>query len=157
MSHLIFKQIDLVREWTIDVSESIHQEVVGVKLNGFNNTIHWQIGHILTMTEYFLYEIPDQQNYLQDHYLALFGSQTNPDDWKGEIPTVNLLILKLKEQLKRIRKIPTSKLSQILEIPIHRFKTFGDCAAFSVLHEALHIGKIEDMERIILHDQLEKN
>ena len=151
MSNLIFNQIELAREWTIEVSESIDQEIISVKPKGFNNTIHWQIGHILTSTEYFLYGIPDQINHLPSNYAELFGSNTSPDDWKGEIPTVNRLVLQLKEQLIRIKEIPASKLNQALVKPIHRFETFGDCAAFSIIHEALHIGKIEEMERVILH------
>ncbi len=151
MSDLIFKQIKLARDWTIEVSESIGQEIVSVKPKGFNNTIHWQIGHILTMTEHFLYEIPDNINHLPKEYLVLFGSNTSPNDWKGDIPSVDILVLQLKEQLIRIKEIPVSKFNQALVKPIHRFETFGDCAAFSVLHEVLHIGKIEEMERTIVH------
>lgn len=154
MSHLIFKQIELAREWTIEVTEAIPEEIVSVKPEGFNNTIHWHIGHILTSTEYFMYEIPDHISHLPDHYIELFGSGTRPDDWKGDIPTVDLLVLQLKDQLKRMKQIPVSKLDQPLERPIHRFETFGDCAAFSVIHEALHIGKIEEIERVIKYSNI---
>lgn len=151
MNKLIFKQIELAREWTIEVSESLEHEIIGVKPKGFNNTIHWQIGHILTSTEYFMYEISDNISHLPKNYLALFGTGTTPDDWEGDIPTVDKLIVQLKEQLIRMKEIPVSKLNQALVKPIHRFETFGDCAAFSVIHEALHIGKIEEMERTIVH------
>jgi hypothetical protein len=151
MSELIFKQIELAREWTIEVSESIQQDIVSVKPIGFNNTIHWQVGHILTMTEYFIYTIPDQINHLPDNYMELFGSNTSPDDWKEYIPTVDILVIQLREQLMRIKEIPASKFNQALKKPIHRFATFGDSAVFSVIHEALHIGKIEEMERVIVH------
>lgn len=151
MYMLIFNQIELAREWTIEVAESIQQEIVDVKPKGFNNTIHWQIGHILTMTEYFLYGIPDNIDHLPKNYLSFFGSNTSPDHWREDTPAVDVLVLQLKEQLIRMREIPVSKLNQTLKKPIHRFKTFGDCAAFSVLHEALHIGKIEEMERTIIH------
>lgn len=151
MNKLIFKQIELAREWTIEVSEAIDQEISSVKPKGFNNTIHWQIGHILTSTEYFMYEISDNISHLPKKYLALFGSGTTPDDWEGDTPTIDTLVEQLKEQLIRMKEIPVSKLNQALEKPVHRFKTFGDCAAFSVIHEALHIGKIEEMERAIVH------
>lgn len=150
MHKLIINQFELARGWTINVSESISKEIVNLKLPAFNNTIHWQIGHILTTTEYFLFDIPNNENHLPANYWELFGSGSKPDDRQGDMPSVDQLIIQLKEQLVRMRKIDSTLYDQPLAKPIHRFETLADCAAFSVLHEVLHVGKMEEMERVII-------
>jgi len=155
-NEIIFNQIELARGWTIDVSESISHGVVNVKPNGFKNTIHWQIGHILTSTEYFLFDLVNDENHLPENYTELFGSGTKPDDWEGDVPTIEQLVAQLKAQLVRMRKISAPQLTKKLVKPMHGFETLADCAAFSVLHEVLHVGKIEEMERVIVNSR-EKN
>lgn len=151
MSEIVLKQFEMARGWTIEVSESITREVADVKPRGFNNTIHWQIGHILTASEYFLIELPSEVNHLPPNYRELFGADTKPDDWQGKVPAVDQLVTQLKEQLVRMRQISPDQFNQNLANPRHGFKTLGDSAAFSVLHEGLHVGKIEEMKRVIVH------
>lgn len=152
-NEMIFNQIELARSWTIEVAESISHEVVNVKPNGFKNTIHWQIGHILASTEYFLFELANDKNHLPENYTELFGSGTKPDDWEGDVPTIEQLVAQLKAQLVRMRGILAPQLTEKLVKPMHGFKTLADCAAFSVLHEVLHVGKIEEMERVIVNSR----
>lgn len=149
MKHFVFKQFEIARGWSLELSESVSKEILTLKPDGFNNSILWQIGHIVTSTEYFFFEIPDNMNHLPAKYYELFGSGTNPNHWDVDIPTVEELIAQMKEQLVRIQQIPAIRLNETLHTPIHGFQTIGDCASFSVLHEALHIGKIEEMERVL--------
>ncbi|CAH0346632.1 DinB family protein [Bacillus sp. CECT 9360] len=149
MTELVFKQFELARGWCIEVAESVPEEIVHVQPAGFNNTIQWHIGHILTVTEYFMLDISKKMSYLPANYSELFVPGTKPAEWKGDVPTANELITQLKDQLVRLQQIPAGHLNELLEKPLFGFETYGECAGFALLHEALHIGKMKEMKRVI--------
>ncbi|MUK90356.1 DinB family protein [Ornithinibacillus sp. L9] len=149
MSEIIFKQFEQVRGWTIEVAKSVPEDIVHTRPKGFRNNILWQVGHILSSTEYFLFDLPYKLNHLPVDYLELFGTGTTPDNWNGREPIITQLITDLEKQLDYIKQISNTQLNETLTEPKHGFQTVEDCAGFSVLHEALHIGKIEEMKRII--------
>lgn len=88
-------------------------------------------------------------NNLPDNYVALFETGTKPADWNGDIPDVNTLIAQLKDQLQRLKQIPPRQLQERIEKPFFGLETFGELAGFVNVHEAIHIGKIEEMKRVI--------
>ncbi|SDK46567.1 DinB family protein [Sediminibacillus albus] len=149
MSDILFKQFEQVRSWTIEVIKSIPEDIVHITPRGFSNNILWQIGHILSSTEYFLFELPEKNNHLPDNYVELFGTGTSPEQWKQRVPTVAQLITDLERQSDHIKQMSNNQMNQTIAKPKHGFQTVEDCASFSVLHEALHIGKIEEMKRIL--------
>lgn len=151
MSNIIVKQFEQVRGWTIEVAGSVTEDIVLITPKGFHNNILWQIGHILSSTEYFLFDLSHQTNHLPPEYISLFGSGTNPNQWEGNIPVVEQLITDLRVQSDHFSDISDSQFNQRLPATMHGFQTVEDCAAFSVLHEALHIGKIEEMQRMLTH------
>ena len=51
MSELLFKQFELTRGSFLKTIEGITAEQASVQPEGFNNNIHWHIGHVLTVTE----------------------------------------------------------------------------------------------------------
>lgn len=51
MDKLVFKQFKVAKDFFIRNVEAISTEVASVQPDGFNNTIHWHIGHVLTFTE----------------------------------------------------------------------------------------------------------
>lgn len=54
-SQLIKKQFAVTRKNILSLLEGVSPEVLDVVPEGFNNNIHWQIGHILTAGELFLF------------------------------------------------------------------------------------------------------
>ncbi|MFD2043740.1 DinB family protein [Ornithinibacillus salinisoli] len=153
MSEIFFKQFEQVRSWTIEVATSMPEDIVHIKPRGFRNNILWQMGHILSSTEYFLFDLPYKQNHLPVNYLELFNTGTSPDQWNERVPILAQLITDLERQSNHIRQISNAKLNQTLENPMHGFQTLEDCASFAILHEALHVGKIEEMKRMLTYSE----
>ncbi|WP_242220492.1 DinB family protein [Bacillus cereus group sp. BfR-BA-01380] len=151
MNNLVFKQFGMTRSYFIKNVESLSKEIVNVQPNGFNNTIHWHIGHVLTVAEQFMLGFPHKTTHLPANYIELFGNGTKPADWKGDVPTVEKLIIELKDQLVRLQQIPAERLNEKLEKPFMVLETFGELAGLTLMHEANHLGQIQAMKRIIEH------
>ncbi|GHI01321.1 DinB family protein [Neobacillus kokaensis] len=149
MSELLFKSYETARSFFLKTVEAMDESILHVQPEGFNNSIHWHVGHVLTVAEQFMFGFPKKSTNLPANYLELFGNGSNPADWKGEVPSVTELTSQLKEQIKRIKEIPAESFSQKLSQPFLGQETFGELASFAVFHEALHLGKIQEMKRVI--------
>ncbi len=145
MSKYLTKQLGLTRNALLGEIEKLDAAVIDVQPNGFNNTIHWHIGHVLTVTEMFLFGYPEKSQHIPESYKGIFGPGSKPADWSGEVPAVAELTKQLTEQLKRAKQIPAEQFEQQLEKPFLGQNTFGGLAAMSAFHEANHIGQIHAM------------
>ncbi|MED3562851.1 DinB family protein [Bacillus xiapuensis] len=151
MNELVFKQFEITREYFMKNIRSVSKEQTVVQPDGFNNTIHWHTGHVLTVTEQTMFGFPHATNHLPTNYIKLFGNGTKPADWTGNVPTMDELILQLKEQLPRIKQISAEQLNNTLDTPFLGCKTFGELACVTLMHESVHLGQIQAMKRIIEH------
>ncbi|MDF9839774.1 MULTISPECIES: DinB family protein [unclassified Paenibacillus] len=115
----------------------------------FNNNLHWQIGHVLIMTEQLIFGLTNQQLALPVHYNKFFGSGTRPADWKEAAPDWDLLVIQLKEQPDRIQERFQNK----HEMPVKENFLKAECTEeviiSSVLHEVNHIGNISAMLKLL--------
>ncbi|MFF2855800.1 MULTISPECIES: DinB family protein [unclassified Peribacillus] len=154
MNQLVFKQFEMTREYFIKNVESVSIEQTDVQPDGFNNTIHWQTGHVLTITEQTMFNYPHVTTHLPTNYIELFGNGTKPADWTGNIPAMDQLVIQLKDQLTRLKQISTEQLEQDLDTPFLGCKTVGELACLTLMHEATHMGQIQAMKRIIEHESV---
>lgn len=149
MSELIFKSFEIARDRFVKALDGLDESLVDVQPDGFNNTIHWQAGHVLTVAEQFMFGFPKKSANLPANYMEFFGSGTKPADWKEGVPSVQELSEQLKEQIKRIKEIPAERFNERLKSPFLGLETFGEVANFGVFHEALHLGQIQAIKRVI--------
>lgn len=145
MSNYLIKQFEMTRNGLLGDIKKLDANVLDIQPNGFNNTIHWHIGHILTVTEQFLFGFPKQTQHLPENYMPLFTNGTKPADWSGNVPTVETLTSQLTEQLERIKQIPVEQFEQKLEKPFLGQHTVGELATLGAFHEANHVGQIHAM------------
>ncbi|KAB2329722.1 DinB family protein [Cytobacillus depressus] len=149
MSELVFKHFEFARRYFLKNVDALDESILDIQPEGFNNTLHWHIGHVLTVAEQFMFGFPNKSNHLPANYVELFGDGTKPADWQGEVPSVSELSEQLKEQLKRIKEIPAENLNERLAKPFLGQETFGELANFALFHESLHLGQIQAMKRVI--------
>jgi DinB superfamily len=153
MSELLFKNIEVTRNYFLKNIEALDESIIDVQPEGFNNTIHWHIGHVLTVTEQFIFGYPKKSANLPANYMEFFAKDTKPADWQGEVPSLNELSAQLKDQQKRMKEVPAESLKVKLQKPLLGLETFGEVANFSLFHETLHLGQIQAMKRVILAAQ----
>lgn len=61
MSELLFKHFEVTRNFLLKNIDALDEAIVDVQPEGFNNTIHWHIGHVLTVAEQFMFGFPKNQ------------------------------------------------------------------------------------------------
>ncbi|SOC05783.1 DinB family protein [Ureibacillus xyleni] len=149
-SNLIKRQFAVTRKSIVSILEGVTPEVFESIPEGFNNNIHWQLGHILSAGELFLF---NGQKNLPDNFNENFASGTKPADWTNDVPSVEEILEKLQEQLQRINEISDESLQVQLEKPFIGNKTVGELAAFGAFHEAMHLGQIQILKRLIQSKQ----
>jgi uncharacterized damage-inducible protein DinB len=149
LSELLFKQFELTRGSFLKNIEGITAEQASVQPEGFNNNIHWNIGHVLTVAEQFMMGFPKKSNHLPANYIELFGNGTRPSEWTGDVPSVDVLRDQLKAQLGRIKEVPASTLNEKLKKPFLGLETFGELANMALFHEAYHLGQIHAMRKLV--------
>ncbi|CAH0344363.1 DinB family protein [Bacillus sp. CECT 9360] len=149
MSELLIKQFELTRNNLLKEVAALNPELIDIQPEGFNNTIHWHIGHVLTVTEQFMFGFPEKSSQLPENYPALFAYGTKPADWQGEVPGIGQLTEQLTEQLSRLKQIPVESFKKELEEPFLGSQTYGEIGNMSAYHEAYHLGQIHAMDRLI--------
>jgi uncharacterized damage-inducible protein DinB len=139
-------QLTVMRRSLLREIEGVNPEFMDVQPAGFNNTIHWHLGHVLTAAEKFLL---NSNSNLPAHYSQLFGYGSKPSEWTGDVPSVEVLKQQLQEQLVRLLEIPEESLTEKAAQPFQGMETVGEFINFVVLHETNHIGQIHAMKLFI--------
>ena len=148
MSESVKKQFSLSRNLFLKEVAGLDRGIVEVQPEGFNNTIHWMVGHVLTVAEQFLFNYPKKSAHLPESYIHLFGNGTKPGDWSGDVPSFDELIEQLKEQHLRMQEIPDDAFAVVLKKPILGFETFGELVNMAAFHEANHLGQIHILAKL---------
>ncbi|HHY21517.1 MAG TPA: DinB family protein [Bacilli bacterium] len=146
MSELIKQQFVRTRQALSKTLEDVSPEVFATIPEGFNNNIHWQLGHILSTGDFFMFF---GQQKLPASYNEIFGNGTKPADWDSDVPSVETLLEQLNEQLAQIQALPSEVFSKELPKTILGNKTTGELASMGAYHEAMHVGQIQAMKCVV--------
>jgi len=145
----ILGTLDKHRGRLLQLVEKCPEDKRNVVPDGFNNSIHWQIGHVLSITERVVYGFTELTPVLPAHYKAFFGGGTKPADWQEEPPAWEVLVDQLKEQPNHIRELLKDKLEESVKENFLKAETVGEVILSSVLHEVNHYGNISSMLRLL--------
>jgi hypothetical protein len=149
MSEFTIKNFEMTRNFFLKHVKSVDEKIADIQPEGFNNNIRWHVGHVLLTAEYFLFDFPVKTTFLPTDYIDLFNKGTSPAEWTGEVPTLEVLIVQLNDQLERMKEIPEARFNEQLEKPLFDFKTYGEKANMALFHEAYHLGQMHTIKRII--------
>jgi len=118
---------------------------------GFNNNIHWQLGHLLTVTSAILFLFSGKEPVVPAEYQTFFGNGTKPADWNGEPPAWDTLIQELTAQCKLVADTFEGKLGEPLTVKDNfaKAETVGEAFIVNLGHENYHLGMINAMLRVL--------
>lgn len=145
----IFATLDKHRGRLIALVEGCPEDKRTVVPTGFNNSIHWQVGHILTVTERLIFGLAEQALSIPANYQSFFGNGTKPADWQEEPPAWDLLITQLMDQPNRIREALTGKLDTQVKENFMKAENIGELINSSIIHEVNHAGTISTMLKVL--------
>jgi uncharacterized damage-inducible protein DinB len=147
MQAIVFNQLEKARARTLQMLEAMPEEIVQIVPEGFNNSILWQFGHILTIQERYTGNLTGRPLDIPADYLALFENGTKPADWKMEPPSLAVLRQQLAEQTARVQQHFAGRLEEKLAEPIRGMETFGEVLVSTIFHEGMHVGCISMLRR----------
>lgn len=140
------QQLMMARGYTLSRLKKITKDDVwDAQPAGFSNTIRWNVGHILVLTEEFLGKaLPDYEpQYIEWNEYFVAGS--SPSEWQGVPPSEEQLIKALKEQSKQMSIVTEGKHEQATDLSIGKIitmKTVDEVLQFLAWHEGIHAGLI---------------
>lgn len=145
------KQFEMTRGSVMKLVKDLNVHTADIQPEGFNNTLHWHVGHILLAAENFMFGFPKKSNNLPLSYMDLFGMGSKPSNWPDEVPSIVVLTQQLEEQSSRVRQLPPEFFEEKLpfKFPFGNNETFGDLFGFMLYHEATHLGQMQAMKRLI--------
>ncbi|MEH7385076.1 DinB family protein [Bacillus sp. JJ1521] len=149
MSHYLLTQFELLKVRFLGEVEDLTDQIVSIQPEGFNNTILWHIGHLVTVNEQFMFGYPKKSTFLPGNYLELFAKGTSPADWNGDIQTLADLVTQFNEQIARTQQIPVERFEERLKQPFLGLESYGDITNLALFHIAYHLGQIHAMKLVI--------
>ncbi|MCR8635361.1 DinB family protein [Paenibacillus radicis (ex Xue et al. 2023)] len=156
MSQAIIQTALSARQLVLGSVQQIPEDWYDIQPDAFPNNIRWNIGHMITMMNWFLTDIEGYQFELPDTYSSIFMTGTKPEDWAAAPPSKDELLEQLTRQFNAIEKVPADVLNQELRSPFLmgplEFKSAGEVFNFAIVHEGVHLGMISGLAKVIIHD-----
>ncbi|MFF2888513.1 DinB family protein [Paenibacillus sp. NPDC057967] len=121
---------------------------------GFNNNLHWQVGHVLTITDDLIFEFSGVGARIPQHYRTYFASGTSPSSWPGQPPGIDTLLTELENQMVEIGKKYDGLLAQPVadENNFLQARVIGELFHVLIAHESTHLGMIIAMDKVLQHE-----
>lgn len=113
MSQTIINTAKTVRQVVLQQVQAIPEELFDIQPEGFNNTIRWNIGHIIYWMDKYSTHSFGSPSAIPTQYEVLFNSGTKPSDWTITPPSKEELTQLLKEQLSGFSEMKPELLDKI--------------------------------------------
>lgn len=147
----LFGLIGKARERIILQVEQVSESQRNVVPTGFNNSLHWQLGHIITVADGIILGYGGLGPKMPAAYSKLFGNGTKPADWQEEPPHWDNLIIQLREQFQALQDTLHGKLGEPVAVKDNfaKAETIGELVQLNMSHENLHLGMITAMVKVL--------
>ncbi|WP_134687119.1 DinB family protein [Brevibacillus migulae] len=153
MSQTIIHTSKVIRQVVIGQVQAISEEQLDVQPKGFNNTIRWNVGHMIYWMDQYSTLCFDSPSRIPDQYEALFASGTKPSSWTTAPPSKEELLQLLTMQLSRLSELTPEMLNAPLKSPYimgpFQFDTAGELFNFALVHEGVHLGTVSSQLKLI--------
>jgi len=156
MSEMIISTATTARQMLLQQVQAIPEELFDIQPSGFNNTVRWNIGHVVYWMDKYSPLIFNSPPVIPDTYETLFDSGTKPLDWTFAPPSKDAMVEMLTAQLSRLSELTPEMLSEKLSTPFalgpFHFNTSGELLNFILIHEAFHLGTISSQLKVLSSD-----
>ncbi|MBT2582941.1 DinB family protein [Planococcus sp. ISL-109] len=146
---MIFRQWKTWRGMIIKLLDKVTEEEADQMPAPFRNSIRWNAGHLVAGIDGFVANSLDTKPFLPERYAELFASGTSPENWQGDVPSLDELKQVLADQPDQIEHVTAGKLDSKLLQPFLGMETLGEVLAFMISHDALHLGTMNAIRKTI--------
>ncbi|TBL76110.1 DinB family protein [Paenibacillus thalictri] len=134
-----FRTFREVRTRTLALAESSPLEIVDIVPQGFNNSIRWNLGHILVAWDHGIFPKLGEEWRVPKSYHHTFPKGTRPSGWTTEPPAYSEILEKLRSQVDDIIVASTGKLDDPIAKPFLRIKRLRGMFHFHNREEQHHL------------------
>ena len=146
---LLLFELNSVRNWTIKLFDEVKEEDMHHIPEGFNNSLHWQFGHVAAMMEMVTAAVTDKNTDTYKRYAKYFGTGTSPDDFDDDTPDTKEIEALLRGHMARLEDMEEEVLQEDLPREFMGMTKRFEQVGFIALHEAMHVGKMQEMKRVL--------
>ncbi|MDR5648824.1 DinB family protein [Staphylococcus nepalensis] len=142
---------NLLKKHIRDIDEGI----ATYQPNVANNNIKWQLGHLILLNDFLVFETINGENVLDQTPAKYFLWGTSPKDFDGYEPSFTALKKLLDEQLDRILNALEKQLKKDRNEPIVLkdvdvyMENFNQSIHFAIIHTNRHFGQIVLLKSMI--------
>jgi uncharacterized damage-inducible protein DinB len=157
MKDSILHQLHVVRSITLATAADVPETQLHIIPGGYNNSIFWNLGHILIVQEQLAIHFGNVEPQLPDDYMRYFGQHSSPISWDDAPPPFVDIVSLLQSQTDHIVHCLGNRMDERLRKPFKRngmsMNTIGELLIYSVYHEGVHIGMINAMMKLLGNSQ----
>ncbi|CAM3317562.1 DinB family protein [Brevibacillus invocatus] len=157
MSTAILNSGKSIRKILVHQLQSLPEEYFNVQPVPFNNTVNWNVGHIIVSLNTFLSLCGIDTIDLPEGYPGLYKMGTKPADWTDAPPSKEELLQYLTSQLNHLSEVAPEALEGALNSPITmgplQFEQKAELCNFAFVHEAMHASTIASLLKVIKHQE----
>ena len=123
---------------------------------GFKNSLHWQLGHLLYTQGITLFEWCGEPSPCPRGFEQYFGLGSSPKDYDSLVPDWDELLALARRQLRALPDQVSGRLHQPLVVPRKLMNismaTAGDTLPFLLAHEGEHLAHIKRLRKALRPD-----
>jgi len=134
-----FVQFRELRRQTIAFAESIPLDMIDIVPPGFNNSIRWNLGHILVAWDHGIFPKINENWHIPHAYHYMFPRGTRPSDWTVEPPAYEEIISYMHAQVDEIIAASDGKMNDLIAQPFLRVKYLRGMLSFHIREEQHHL------------------
>lgn len=154
----VITQVRWIRQYSLQLIDSVPQELWYQKLEGLATNIAWQVGH-LAVSQYGLMlfrqrgRSPGDLEIMPGWLRKQFGRGSTPMDFSEKAPSPSELLDRLKaiheQSLSEVEQLPAETLAEPTEMPFTAYPIKLGALLFCPLHESIHAGQIGVLRRAL--------
>ncbi|PLR82074.1 DinB family protein [Bacillus canaveralius] len=152
MDSAVWKLAEDIRGYTLEILDSIPDELTDFVPDGFNNSVRWNAGHILLDQYLWFYHKIDDSMPLQE-IAPFFNYGSAPRDWTqtSQPPSIGEIKQLLQAQIPFLKETFAARFDEKLnEESEHGIRTIGDVIPRTIYHEGLHTGTLISLRKKLL-------
>lgn len=131
-----------LRDETIAFAESVDPDKLDLIPEGFNNSIRWNLGHLLAAWDHGIFPKLGGSWRIPTLYHSMFPKGTSPRDWQEPPPSLKDIVRWMKEQKEQITEELTPHLDYPLVEPFLNMATMAEMLEFLLNEEQHHQKKM---------------
>ncbi|WP_096435873.1 DinB family protein [Alteribacter populi] len=146
---VLFNQLESYRDGVLDVLDDVTEVEAEMVPKGFNNNIRWNLGHDYLDQYLWIQALTKEKGPVPEEFNSWFGFGTSPANFTTETPSVEELMILLKEQPAIMKQAYGERLEEEYAPTEMGMYTLEQVFIRTIFHEGMHLQVIMDLKKCI--------